>query len=117
MTEAARWLEIRATALRGVSVVTRTRREDARGFFSRFFCADELAATGFAQPIAQVNHTLTRHRGTVRGLHFQHPRTLKTSSLAACAGKCSTLPSTCGAARPLSCIGTVRCFRPPTAGV
>ena len=73
MTEAARWLEIRTTALRGVSVVTRTRREDARGFFSRFFCAEELAATGFALPIAQVNHTLTRRRGSVRGLHFQHP--------------------------------------------
>ena len=24
-------------------------------------------------PIAQINHTLTRNKGAVRGLHFQHP--------------------------------------------
>ena len=62
-----------ATPLSGLMLVTRQRREDARGFFSRFFCAQEMAELGWHVPVAQVNHTLTRRSGAVRGLHFQHP--------------------------------------------
>lgn len=61
------------TPLAGLVVVQRKRLEDMRGFFSRLFCADELSTVGFALPIAQINQTLTRKRGAVRGLHFQHP--------------------------------------------
>ena len=61
------------TPLAGLVVVQRKRLEDQRGFFSRLFCAAELSAIGFALPIAQINQTLTRKRGAVRGLHFQHP--------------------------------------------
>ena len=61
------------TALKGLMVVARQRLADHRGYFSRVFCAEELSAVGFALPIAQINHTLTRQRGAVRGLHFQHP--------------------------------------------
>ncbi len=61
------------TPLKGLMLIERHRIEDVRGFFSRFFCAEELAEVGFALPIAQINHTLTRRRGAVRGLHFQHP--------------------------------------------
>jgi dTDP-4-dehydrorhamnose 3,5-epimerase len=64
---------IRLTPLPGLSVVDRSRREDARGFFSRLFCAQELAEAGFDAPIAQINHSLTRKRGAVRGMHFQYP--------------------------------------------
>jgi len=62
-----------ATALAGLVVVERQRLQDERGFFSRFFCADELAPSGFDQPVAQINHTLTRRRGAIRGMHFQNP--------------------------------------------
>lgn len=65
--------DLLATPLEGLVVVQRQRIEDARGFLSRLYCADELAAAGFALPVAQINHTLTRRRGAVRGLHFQHP--------------------------------------------
>jgi dTDP-4-dehydrorhamnose 3,5-epimerase len=61
------------TPLDGLKVVQRQRMGDSRGYFSRFYCAEELAAVGFTQPIAQINQTLTRRRGSVRGLHFQHP--------------------------------------------
>jgi dTDP-4-dehydrorhamnose 3,5-epimerase len=44
---------------------------DSRGFLSRIFCADELAGAGWHRPVAQINHTLTRREGTVRGLHYQ----------------------------------------------
>jgi dTDP-4-dehydrorhamnose 3,5-epimerase len=60
------------TPLAGLMVLQRRPLRDERGFFSRVFCADEFAPAGFDAPIAQINHTLTRRRGAVRGLHFQH---------------------------------------------
>lgn len=59
------------TPLADLILVQRQRMEDVRGFFSRFFCAAELAAAGFATPIAQINHTFTMRRGSIRGLHYQ----------------------------------------------
>jgi dTDP-4-dehydrorhamnose 3,5-epimerase len=61
------------TSLRGLIVVQRQLADDSRGFFSRFFCAEEFAAAGWVGPLAQINHSLTRTAGSVRGLHFQHP--------------------------------------------
>ena len=61
------------TALAGVRRVQRQRLGDARGHLTRLFCAEELAAAGWQAPIAQINHTFTAHRGTVRGLHYQRP--------------------------------------------
>jgi len=61
------------TALEGLMCVQRKPREDERGFFSRLFCAEEFRVAGWHRPIAQINHTLTKRRGTVRGLHFQRP--------------------------------------------
>ncbi|MBI4807405.1 MAG: dTDP-4-dehydrorhamnose 3,5-epimerase [Nitrosomonadales bacterium] len=61
------------TPLAGLTLVQRTAIEDQRGFLSRFYCADEFRAAGLDKPIAQINHTLTRNRGTVRGMHFQYP--------------------------------------------
>jgi dTDP-4-dehydrorhamnose 3,5-epimerase len=65
--------DVTPTPLDGLMLVTRRRREDARGFFSRLFCAQEMAELGWHHPVAQVNHSLTRQPGAVRGLHFQHP--------------------------------------------
>jgi len=61
------------TPFAGVVTVDRQRVGDARGFLSRLFCAEELAAAGFTLPVAQINHTLTEAAGTVRGMHFQYP--------------------------------------------
>lgn len=61
------------TPLGGLVVVERPRIADHRGFFSRFFCADTLVEAGFDLPVAQINHTLTRTRGALRGMHYQHP--------------------------------------------
>jgi dTDP-4-dehydrorhamnose 3,5-epimerase len=58
--------------LLGLKRVERQRMGDHRGFLSRLFCAEELAAAGWTKPVAQFNHTYTAVRGTVRGMHFQH---------------------------------------------
>lgn len=52
-------------------VIERRRFGDERGFFSRFFCREELADFGANGTIAQINHTMTRMKGTIRGMHFQ----------------------------------------------
>lgn len=59
--------------LAGLKRVQRQRLGDSRGFLSRLFCADELSSAGWHQAIAQINHTYTALRGTVRGMHFQRP--------------------------------------------
>ena len=61
------------TPLDGVKLFQRQRIGDHRGFLDRLFCADTLQAAGWRKPIAQINHTYTRQRGTVRGMHFQYP--------------------------------------------
>lgn len=63
---------IEPTALPDLLCVQRPRLGDARGYFSRLFCASELADVGWRGPVAQINHSYTRQGGTVRGLHFQH---------------------------------------------
>ncbi len=64
--------DIQTTKL-GAVVLTRKPRGDARGFLERIYCADELADVLGARRIVQINRTLTRVRGTVRGMHFQKP--------------------------------------------
>ena len=59
--------------LAGLKLVERQNLGDSRGFLSRMFCAGELAPAGWAKPVAQINLTVTAQRGTVRGMHFQHP--------------------------------------------
>lgn len=66
-------LSVTALPLGGLYRVQRQRLGDSRGFFSRLFCAEELKVCGWTKPIAQINHTYTARRGTVRGLHYQHP--------------------------------------------
>jgi dTDP-4-dehydrorhamnose 3,5-epimerase len=61
------------TPLTGLWVVQRKPIKDHRGFFCRFFCAEEFQAAGLKKPVAQINHTNTLQRGAIRGLHFQYP--------------------------------------------
>lgn len=48
-------------------------KSDDRGFLARWFCGDTLRGHGVDFRLSQANHTLTRKRGTIRGLHFQRP--------------------------------------------
>lgn len=46
---------------------------DARGAFTRLFCAEELQPVLERRQIVQINHSRTSRTGAVRGMHFQHP--------------------------------------------
>jgi len=62
-----------ATQLDDAWLIDLEPREDKRGFFGRIWCREELAAQGLDTEIAQQSLSFSRHRGTVRGLHFQRP--------------------------------------------
>lgn len=46
---------------------------DRRGFFVREFCVDEFSRLKQNIIFTQVNHSLTKEKGSVRGMHFQYP--------------------------------------------
>lgn len=57
-------------------VLIETRRfTDARGFFSEVWKAASHAEIGITASFVQDNHSLSRPKGTVRGLHYQRPPT------------------------------------------
>jgi dTDP-4-dehydrorhamnose 3,5-epimerase len=60
------------TPIKDLKVIERKPIGDSRGFLARIFCADQLKTAGWHTPIAQINQTVTRKRGTVRGMHFQN---------------------------------------------
>ena len=57
----------------GLYRLERTILKDQRGFFTRFYCGDEFREIGLNKSMVQINQTLTRNKGAIRGLHFQYP--------------------------------------------
>lgn len=59
------------TSIQGVSVVETNLFNDQRGVFARFFCERDLATIIGTRHIVQVNQSVTKTLGAVRGLHYQ----------------------------------------------
>ena len=60
-------------ALRGAFMIQPERLEDERGFFARSYCAREFELHGLNPRVVQCNFSLSRKRGTLRGIHCQGP--------------------------------------------
>ena len=58
--------------IEGLYIIERSLIEDDRGFFSRFFCEEEYKKIGFDHSIKQMNHSFTKKKGSLRGMHFQN---------------------------------------------
>lgn len=61
------------TTLAGAYLIDLERQEDHRGFNARAWCRRELEELGLEAELAQANVVFNPRRGTLRGLHFQHP--------------------------------------------
>lgn len=61
------------TKIDDVKVITSTPFCDERGYLERVFCQKELESIKPHIIIEQINHTLTKEKGIIRGMHFQHP--------------------------------------------
>ncbi len=59
------------TGLSGNYLIDLDTKVDERGFFARFFCANEFSSRGLNINWVQVNTSLSENIGTLRGLHFQ----------------------------------------------
>ena len=66
------------TKLKGAFVIELERRDDERGFFARSFCRQEFQQRGMNPLIAQSGIARNRHKGTIRGMHFQFPPAAET---------------------------------------
>ena len=64
-------VEIRRLALDGLLEIRPRRFADDRGFFSETWNAVAWRESGIEVDFVQDNHSLSRARGTLRGLHFQ----------------------------------------------
>lgn len=66
-------MEVIGTEIPDVCIVKPRRFGDHRGFFSETFNAKAFAEHGLPTTFVQDNHSLSRPKGTIRGLHFQIP--------------------------------------------
>jgi dTDP-4-dehydrorhamnose 3,5-epimerase len=66
-------MDLKTTPLEGVFVAFSNPYEDSRGRFCRLFCQSSLNAANQARPIVQINQSVTRKVGAIRGLHYQAP--------------------------------------------
>ncbi len=66
------------TPIPGAYLIDLEVKGDDRGFFARAFCEREFAAHGLVTHFVQVNNSLSRHRGTLRGMHYQLPPKAET---------------------------------------
>ncbi len=64
-------MRLTETPLAGAFVIEPDPIEDDRGFFAYGFRADAFAERGLVPTISQLNISYSRHRGTLRGMHFQ----------------------------------------------
>lgn len=59
------------TPLKGAYLIELEKRGDDRGFFARFFCINEFDRAGLRRDVVQINNSISRDKGTLRGLHYQ----------------------------------------------
>jgi dTDP-4-dehydrorhamnose 3,5-epimerase len=71
-------MKIRETPLAGLALIETAPIQDERGRFERLFCAAELATWRPDLHFCQINLSTTLQRGSVRGMHFQHPPAAET---------------------------------------
>jgi dTDP-4-dehydrorhamnose 3,5-epimerase len=66
-------MRFQTAPLAGVFVIDVEPLQDERGYFARTWCRREFTAHGLNDRLVQCSLSLTRRRGTLRGLHYQAP--------------------------------------------
>jgi dTDP-4-dehydrorhamnose 3,5-epimerase len=65
-------MKINHTPLQDAFIIEPEPFRDDRGLFARVFCRQELQHILHNKNIVQINHSLTRQKGALRGMHFQY---------------------------------------------
>ena len=61
------------TKIKGVYVIIPNPFKDHRGMFARVFCKNEFQEIGHSKEIVNINHSATKMKASIRGMHFQYP--------------------------------------------
>ena len=64
-------MKFNPTKIPGVFLIELEKRGDDRGFFARLFCEREFRQHGLNPRVVQMNNSVSRDRGTLRGIHYQ----------------------------------------------
>ena len=80
-------LGVRALAIADVKVLVPRRFADARGYFVETWNRHAWRAAGIDIDFCQDNQSLSRAKGTVRGLHFQTPPHAQAKLISVLAGR------------------------------
>jgi dTDP-4-dehydrorhamnose 3,5-epimerase len=59
--------------LNGSFVIVPEPFSDDRGWFARTYCKNEFTKIGHEAEWVQMNHSFTKQKGTIRGMHYQLP--------------------------------------------
>jgi dTDP-4-dehydrorhamnose 3,5-epimerase len=59
------------TPLAGAYLIDLEKKDDDRGFFARAFCENEFGKHDLVRHFCQINNSLSVHKGTLRGMHYQ----------------------------------------------
>src|SRR6478752_4125211 len=61
------------TSLKGSYTIDLNLFKDERGWFARTYCKNEFETIGHAKEWVQLNHSFTKQKGAIRGMHYQLP--------------------------------------------
>ena len=64
-------MQFHSLPVHGARLIELEMRGDDRGFFARVFCESEFRDQGLVSQFLQVNNSLSKKKGTLRGLHYQ----------------------------------------------
>jgi len=66
-------MKFKETKIKGLYIIEPELKIDERGYFARIFCKKELAKISFDFEVVQINRSLNKKKGILRGMHFQKP--------------------------------------------
>ena len=64
-------MKILETPLKDAFLIEAEPFEDNRGLFARIFCKKELMNINNNKEIVQINQSITKKKGSIRGMHYQ----------------------------------------------
>ena len=79
-------MKLEPTPIKDLFILHRPVHRDERGFFTRLFASDEIAAAGRPTDAVHVNTSTSVEVGTLRGIHFQYPPYAEAKIVACTAG-------------------------------
>lgn len=80
-------LSVTSVDIDGLKVISTNGIFDDRGYFGRLFCQNELQHLTNSKNIVQINHSITKKNGVIRGMHYQKKPALEGKFVTCLKGK------------------------------